>query len=96
MPTIKSGIILLLIPCLVAATGFFTTSFSKETKDKPANTDQQAAKSGERPSQLKQVHKALKSMDTKIPAETSKAAQATKDAFKKRFHTTQEGSKDRK
>ena len=89
-----------LLPLLIVGTLLIASSFSQvfpaDTKAKPTDKDQRGTATQERPSQLKQVHKALKSMDTKIPAETSKAVRSTKEAFKKRFHTTQEGSKDRK
>ena len=81
---------------LLLVTSVWSSSYSAETKPTPTDSDQQATKSGERPSQMKQAHKALKSMDQKIPAETSKAVRSTKEFFKKRFNTTQEGSKDHK
>jgi len=82
--------------CAVIALGSMTAPVFAETQSKPTATEQPTPTSGKRPSQLKEAHKALKSMDTAIPAETSKAVRNTKDAFKKRFNTTQEGGKERK
>ena len=76
--------------------GFGSPSFSGDTKDKPTDANQPTAKSGKPPSQVKEAHKALKSMDTKIPAETSKAVRSTKEFFKKRFQTAPESNKDHK
>ena len=67
-----------------------------DTQGKPADAKKNSAKEGERPSIAGQVHKGLKSLDTKIPAETSKAAKETKGAFKKRFNTTHEQKAEKK
>ena len=61
-----------------------------DTQEKPASGKKNSTKEGERPSIAGQVHKGLKGLDAKIPAETSKAAKATKEGFKKRFNTTHE------
>ena len=92
---IRFTVIIFFLPCLLVGTGQLSPSFSSEPKANTTESNQQAAKSADRPSHVKQAHKALKSMDQKIPAETSKAVRSMKEAFKKRFHTTQE-SKDRK
>ena len=96
MVKFKSTITLSLIAILASAPGLFVPAFSSENNSKPADADQKAAKTTERPSHAKQAHKALKSMDTKIPAETSKAVRSLKEGFKKRFRTTQEGGKNQK
>ena len=76
--------------------GMSASSFPDDSKPKPRETKQQTSKSAEPPSQVKEAHKALKSMDTKIPAETSKAVRSTKEFFKKRFRTNPESSKEHK
>ena len=95
MLKIRPAVAIVPMLCILATTGWLTSPLFAETKTKPSNTDQQTAKSGER-LPLKEAHKSLKSMDTKIPAETSKAVRNTKEAFRKRFNTTQEGGKEGK
>lgn len=95
MLKISPAVAMVSLLCVLATMGLWTSPLYAETKSKSAKADQQTDKSG-KPSPLKEAHKSLKSMDTKIPAETSKAVRNTKDAFKKRFNTTQEVSKERK
>ena len=87
--------VLLLVVLLGHACLLNSTALA-DAQEKPATTEKNSAKQGEKPSIISQVHKGLKSLDTKIPAATSKAAQATKEGFKKRFNTTQEQKTEKK
>lgn len=88
-------VVLMLVVLLGHAYALNSTALA-DTREKPASTEKNSAKQGDRPSIASQVHKGLKSLDTKIPAETSKAAQATKEGFKKRFNTTHEQKTEKK
>jgi hypothetical protein len=46
--------------------------------------------------QVGEIKKALKRLETEIPHETSKAAQSVKEGFKKRFKTNTEGTAPQK
>ncbi len=73
--------------------GGVTVHASAATTDDPPAASKDSSKNAAKPSPFSQLHNALKGLDKKIPAETSKAAKETKSGFKKRFKTTSEEGK---
>ena len=92
----RVGATILILAVLLGHAYVLSPKALAETQEKPASAKKNSTKESERPSIASQVHKGLKGLDTKIPAETSKAAKETKGAFKKRFNTTHEQKAERK
>jgi len=95
MRTIRVGVAALLFLLVQKPEGLFHSPASAAPPEKPPAPAKPPSTEGGKPSFFQEVKKGLKGLETKIPAETSKAAKATKEGFKKRSKTTHEEQKQK-
>jgi hypothetical protein len=93
MHTIRAAVAALLFLLLETPGSPLHYQALADPPEKPATTAKEPPAKGEKRSFWQDVKKGLKGLETRIPAETSKAARVTKEGFKKRFNTTHEESK---
>lgn len=95
MPTSRLGIAVLLFLLVQGPECPFHSPAWADPPEKPAAPAKPPPAEAGKPSFFQEVKKGLKGLETRIPAETSKAAKATKEGFKKRFKTTHEEQKQK-
>jgi hypothetical protein len=95
MRSITVGVAALLFLLIQGPGSLLHSRARAEPTEKSAAPAKEPVAKGEKPSFWQEVKKGLKGLETRIPAETSKAARVTKEGFKKRFNTTHEEPKQK-